>query len=124
MDSLILEKSKTTPSIDFNFSTGDLLISGESYPENASAFYEKIITWIKNYAALSKPIRLNCKFVYFNTSTSKAILDIIELLENYYKQGGKAELNWYYEEGDEDIYESGAEFTENLSLPVNLIEYN
>lgn len=124
MDNLLLEGTKTTPSVNFNFSTGDLSISGESFPENASAFYETVITWIKNYMALSKSIKLSFKFIYFNTSSSKAILDIIELLENYYKLGGKVELTWHYEEDDEDIYESGLEFTDNLSLPVNLIEYN
>lgn len=123
MDNLILEGSKTTPSINFNFTTGELLISGESYPENASAFYDKVITWIKNYVAISKSVNLNFKFIYFNTSSSKAILDIIEILDDYHKKGGKVELNWFYEEGDDDIQESGIEFTENLSLPCNLIEY-
>jgi len=123
MDNLILEGTKTTPNVNFSYETGELLFSGESYPENASAFYEQLITWIKNYMALSKPIKFSFKFVYFNTSSSKAILDMIELLDKYHKNGGSAELNWYYEEDDEDIYESGVEFTSNLSLPIKLISY-
>ena len=124
MDNLILEGTKTTPNVNFSYEKGELLISGESYPENASAFYEKLITWIKNYISLTKEIKLSFKFVYFNTSSSKAILDIIELLENYHKHGGKVQLTWQYEVDDEDIYESGIEFTESLSLPFTLVEYN
>lgn len=124
MDNLILEGTKTTPSVNFNFSSGILSISGESYPENASAFYAVLLNWINQYISLNKQIELNLKFVYFNTSSSKAILDMIEILEKYHKTGGKAELNWHYEEGDEDVYDSGVEFTDNLSLPFKLIEYN
>lgn len=124
MDNLILEGTKTTPHVNFNCASGELLISGESYPENASAFYETLISWINNYISKGKSINLNLKFVYFNTSSSKAIMDMVEILDNFHKQGGVAELNWYYEEDDEDIYESGVEFTDNLSLPTKLIAYN
>lgn len=124
MDNLILNGTKTTPSVNFNYESGELFISGESYPENASVFYQNLISWINDYINQKKAIKLNLKFVYFNTSSSKAIMDLVEILDQYHKQGGLAELNWYYEEDDEDIYESGVEFTDNLSLPTKLIAYS
>lgn len=122
MDNLVLNGTLTTPNINFNFSTGELFISGESYPENASEFFEKVISWIKNYIAFSNPITLNFQFNYFNTSTSKAIMDIFEILDEYHRNNGKVMVNWYYESDDEDIYESGMEFIDNLSLPYKMIE--
>lgn len=61
--------------------------------------------------------------VYFNTSSSKAILDIIDILEKHHKQGGNIKLFWYYEEDDEDIQESGEEFVEGLTLPNEILSY-
>ncbi|GAB1371603.1 DUF1987 domain-containing protein [Candidatus Kapaibacterium sp.] len=124
MNNLIIEGTKSTPSINFDYNTGHLSIAGESFPENFSLFYEVIINWLDKYISESKPIQFDFRFVYFNTSSSKAILDIIEKLDNYHKSGGDVVLNWYYEIDDEDIYESGLEFTENLTLKCDLIEYN
>ncbi len=61
--------------------------------------------------------------IYFNTSSSKAILDILDLIEKYHKSGGNITVNWYYESDDEDIQESGEEFSEGLTVKYNLISY-
>lgn len=123
MADLILSKTKTTPAIEFNYQTGDLLISGESYPENSAEFYKPIFSWLNKYIEAKKDINFSFKLTYFNTSSSKAILDIIELLENYHLNGGKVMLNWYFEEEDDDIEDSGIEFTSDLQMPYNLIPY-
>jgi hypothetical protein len=123
MADLTLSKTKTTPAIEFNYQTGDLLISGESYPENSAEFYKPIFSWLNKYIEAKKDINFSFKLTYFNTSSSKAILDIIELLENYHLNGGKVMLNWYFEEEDDDIEDSGIEFTSDLQMPYNLIPY-
>ncbi len=64
---------------------------------------------------------LNLKFDYLNSSSIKFISDIIDKLDFYCKGGGDVEINWYYDENDEDIEEMGDELKEDVDLPFNLI---
>ena len=125
MTDLIIEGTKTKPYINFNSSNGELEIGGESYPENAIEFYKQIQDWLRTYLSenLDKDVVFTFKLVYFNTSSSKAILDIFEILEKHHGNGGKLKVVWLYEEDDEDIEESGQEFAEGLSLSFELKSY-
>src|ERR1044071_8431731 len=104
MQNLIIEKTKTTPQVNFNAATGSLEIAGESYPENAMQIYQPILDWLKNFTSTTKnKIVFNFKLSYFNTSSSKCIFNIMELLEEAVKAGSKVEINWCYAEDDEDM---------------------
>ncbi|MDC1068471.1 DUF1987 domain-containing protein [Candidatus Kapabacteria bacterium] len=125
MENLIFEGSKTKPFINFNSETGNLLIGGESYPENAIEFYKEIQEWLVSYLSQNKEkqIVFNFKMVYFNTSSSKAILDILDILEKHHVKGGKINVLWQYEQDDEDIQESGEEFADGLTIPYEIVSY-
>jgi len=125
MSNLIIEKSKTKPYVNFDLESGKLEVGGESYPENAIEFYKTLQDWLNENlpANKDKEFEFSFKMVYFNTSSSKAILDILDILEKHHKNGGKINLNWFYEEDDEDIQESGEEFVEGLSLPHKILSY-
>lgn len=125
MDNLILPGTKTTPYINFNYMNGVMEFSGESYPENALDFYKQVFDWLKKYFQNDQKLSIfNFKLVYFNTSSSKAVLDILDFLEEMYNEDHNIIVNWYYVNDDEDILESGQEFAEGLSLPFNLISYD
>ena len=99
-------------------------MEGDSYPENTSNFFDDVLEWVNEYIKNNKEkTTINIKFNYFNTSTSKALLDIIDIFEEKFKQGIPVELNWYYTEENETIYESGEEFAEDISFPFNFITY-
>ncbi len=125
MDNLLLKGTKTTPEISFDAKKGVLEISGESYPENALEFFRPVFDWLRNFTnSYYGSIVLNFRMIYFNTSSSKAILDILDLVDDLYKSKNRdITVNWYYQEDDEDIQESGEEFAEGLSLPYNLISF-
>jgi hypothetical protein len=124
MKHLKIEQTKYTVKVDFNGETGILEMEGASYPENASDFYQPIFQWIKQYISdIKKKIVLNLKLNYLNTSSTKCMLDIIDLLEDYHKEGGEVDVNWFYAENDEDILETGEEFSEDTELDINLISY-
>ena len=61
-------------------------------------------------------------FEYFNTSSSRSIIDIFRNLKKMNAEGLEVEINWFYEEEDEDMLESGEDYSELVSMPVNLIE--
>ncbi len=124
MDHLKLKGTKYTVNVDFNPETGILELAGASYPENASEFYQPIFDWINKYIAeIGKAITLNLRLNYLNTSSTKCMLDIIDLLEDYYREQKQVVINFYYAEDDEDILETGEEFLEDAVVPINLISY-
>jgi hypothetical protein len=124
MENLFISRKKGTPEINFNAITGIFEIIGQSYPEDSLEFYVKVIDWLREYLNTSvNPITINIKLIYFNTSSSKALLDILDMLEDYFKAGNKVEVNWFYPENDDDIREHGLEFTEDLSMPCNILLY-
>lgn len=120
MKDLNLEGTAKTPTIDFNAS-GDLLIKGRSIPENSVEFYKPIIDWLTDYNS-SSPAQTNVKIQleYFNTSSSKCILDVfkkLSVLENT-----KLKIAWYYEEDDEDMLEAGEDYQAIIGIEFEMIE--
>lgn len=124
MESLIIEKTKVTPKINFDATSHTLEIAGESYPENSMQFYQPVFNWLNEYLnAVAEPVVFNFKLQYFNTSSSKCILNILEILEDAHNEGKTIDLNWYYLEDDEDMLESGQEFGEDMAIPFHYIAY-
>jgi hypothetical protein len=81
INNILIESTDKTPMIDFNHSTGDLILSGRSIPENAAKIYEPLLNWTLNYintARATTNFRINLE--YFNTATSIWISKIIKAL--------------------------------------------
>lgn len=122
MEHLQIEATKDTPSVDFNPETGVMELEGESYPENPIDFFSPVINWVKQYIQeIEEALTFNIKISYINTSSSKCLLDVLEILESYYESGGEVMINWYYQEDDEDMQETGEELCEDLDLPYTSI---
>lgn len=110
------------PTVDFNAKTGVFEISGESYLEDTIKFYKPILDWLKEYTSIiRKPITFNFKLTYFNTNSSRSILDIMKILKKYEQIGGKVNVNWYYNEDDIDM-EDIEDFSIDTDLTINLID--
>lgn len=123
MEKISIEGTPKTPGIEFDATTGVLQIKGRSIPENSLEFYKPIIDWIEDYA--NNPIdntNVNIQLEYFNTSSSKCILDIFQRLEKINKSGGKVTVNWHFETDDEDMHEAGEDYQAILDLPFKMIE--
>jgi hypothetical protein len=113
---LEMEGNPTRPSVFFNKETGILRLKGRSVLENTIRFYEPLIDWLENYTNDPAPkTQLHLELEYFNTSTSKYILTIIEILIKIFEQGHEVTIFWYY--SDEDMYELGTDYQQMLPLP-------
>ncbi len=127
LESLTIEGKSGTffiPSVDFDAQTGNCRLEGESYLENTWEFYDKLTNWLKKYTETKKPITFNFKLTYFNTSSSKGILDILFLLKDFDLAGGKVTVNWYYPEDDEDNLAEAEDFIADSELEMKLISYS
>ncbi len=123
MDSIVIEGTPKTPSIGFDAVAGKIEIKGRSIPENSIEFYKPLVDWLEAYAAapLANTV-VNIQLEYFNTSSSKCILDIFKKLENISKAGSAVIINWYYEEDDEDMLEAGEDYQSIIKVPFKMIE--
>ncbi len=110
------------PSVSLNSDTGLCELKGESYLEEASAFYEPINQWLLEYIETGKPIVFNFKLSYVNTSSSKHILSMLRLLKNYQDSGADVEANWYVETGDTDTEEDIEDYSIISGLHINTIK--
>lgn len=123
MENLILEGSAKTPSVTFNSSEGKLELKGRSIPENSVEFYKPLNDWIHNYGSSPREKTVvDIKLEYFNTSSSKCILDLFKKLEGINGKGTEVSINWYFEEDDEDMEEAGEDYQAIISLPFKIIE--
>lgn len=122
MDSLLLPGSKATLAVSFDAATGVLELSGQSYPENSFAFFKPLIDWIDRFAREEQPpIHLVLRISYLNTSSTKLVLDVFDLLERHFATGRDIRVTWYYAADDEDILETGEDFKADLKLPFELV---
>ena len=111
-----------TPSVEFNAEKGVCEISGQSYLKKTYEFYEPLYEWLETYIAeINKPLTFNMKITYFNTSSSKCILEILRILGKHHSKGGKVTLNWYIDQKDEDMQEEIEYFAIAANLPIHTI---
>ncbi len=123
MENLILEGSAKTPSVTFQAAEGKLELKGRSIPENSVEFYKPLNDWIDSYGTSPKSHTVvDIKLEYFNTSSSKCILDLFKKLEGINGKGTDVSINWYFEEDDEDMEEAGEDYQAIISLPFKIIE--
>lgn len=123
MESLIIDGTTKTPDVNFNAEKGLLEVKGRSIPENSIEFYKPLVDWLEEYAQnpLSKT-QVNVHLEYFNTSSSKCILDVFKKLEAIHKNKYDVQINWYYEEDDEDMLEAGEDYESIIRVPFKMIE--
>lgn len=110
-----------TPHVFFDAATGRCLLEGESFLENTWEFYERLCNWLKEYTKTQRPIVFDFKMIYFNTSSSKSILELLLFLKKYEEEGGNVQVNWYYPEDDDDILEEAEDFIEDTQLDIKII---
>ncbi len=122
MENVNIEGTAKTPTVIFEQDNGLLEIKGRSIPENSTEFFKPLMDALKSFSSnSSNTITVNFKLEYFNTSSSKCILDILKILESIKKAGKTVTLNWYYEEDDEDMLESGENYQEIVNIPFNML---
>ena len=92
-----------------------LVMAGESFPEDVSAFYGEVITAINQLAGSSKgKLDVEMALVYINSSSIKAMYRIFEGLDAYRQAGNEVQVNWKFEEDDDIMQELGEDFKDRF----------
>lgn len=121
MEDLIIEGTAKTPTIEFKPAQGYLLLKGRSIPENSIEFYKPLVDILEQYNNGSQSTtKVDIQLEYFNTSSSKCILDVFKKLETINANGTEVTINWFYEEEDEDMLEAGEDYQAIINIPFNM----
>jgi hypothetical protein len=122
MKKIAIEPTTKTPTVTMDPEQGLVEIKGRSIPENSVEFYRPVMEWLDEYntAGGVSTTNVNIQLEYFNTSSSKCILDIFKKLELIHKKNNNIVINWFYEEDDEDMQEAGEDYQAIIKVPFKM----
>ncbi|MBN1145322.1 MAG: DUF1987 domain-containing protein [Bacteroidales bacterium] len=124
METIKIQGTEDTPKIMLDAENEIMEISGRSLPEDVSSFYEPVLNWLNEYAENpNKKTVFNFKLTYFNTASSKLLLDILMKLEEMHEKGNDVVIRWHFPEDDEDMAEAGEEYADIVDVPFEQIPY-
>jgi len=124
MENLLIDGTRQTPEINFDAASGILKLDGRSIPENTFEFFTPVLNWLDEFASVA-PSKVVAKInlEYFNTSSSKYILEILKRLKVLLNDGKEVLVEWYYEEDDEEMMETGEDYEDVSGLPFEIISF-
>ena len=124
MEDLRIEGTEDSPQIILDLNANILEISGRSLPEDVNTFYEPVLSWLEEYSKSPLPsTTFNFKLTYFNTASSKVILDILTQFEEMIEEGHQVLVRWYFPDEDEDMQEAGEEYSDMVDVPFEMVSY-
>lgn len=124
METLRLEQTDDSPFVELDQESNRFEISGKSLPEDVMDFYNPVLDWLNVYRSDPNPeTEFNIKLIYFNTASSKLILDILMIFEEMVEEGHNVLVKWYSLKSDEDMQEAGKEYEEMVDVPFEHVTY-
>jgi hypothetical protein len=124
MDAINLEPKGDTPKVVLDKASGTFEFIGKSLPEDVTSFYNPIIEWLDKYNEdPNDSSEFNFKMEYFNTASSKMILQILEKIKELKEKGKDVTVNWHYPDDDEDMEEAGEDYSSLVEIDFEMISY-
>jgi hypothetical protein len=130
MNKFFLEETEFTPELSFDIDTRKFSFKGVSRPEDVFKFYQPAIDWLKKLdeevshsnEKYNIPIlNLDFHLSYFNSSSSKMLLQILEIIKKIQDKGIDIKVDWYYDASDEQMLDDGQDLSETVDIPFNYI---
>jgi hypothetical protein len=124
MEVINIKGTDDTPNVILDKDNGVFEISGRSLPEDVTMFYQPILDWIDEYAKEpNAKTEVMFKLEYFNTASSKVLLDVLLKYEEINDGGNDVVIKWHYHEDEEDMKEAGEEYEDIVTVPFEYVEY-
>ena len=117
-----IKKTKLTPEIKTNLETGVAFITGESAPENAHECYKPIFEFTHASIQKNNKIHLNFNLDYFNTTTSKVLIELFKLLESFHTEAKDCLVLWHIPNNDFDLIEAAEDLLYGILIPFKIIK--
>jgi len=113
--------TKEAPEIILN-PDGMIKIGGCSRIADTNEFFKQIEVWIDEY--ICNPADITCvdfHLEYISTNNQKFYITLINKIKPIKLKNKKYIINWYYDEGDEDILEKGEFISSIVEIHFNFI---
>lgn len=110
MEDIFIKGTESVPTVSFK-TNGEIKLEGRALVEDAYKFFQPLIAWVREFSADEINIEINLE--YFNTSVSKQLLDLFRIIDANQKNK-VVNIMWLYEEGDDEMLESGEIYEELL----------
>ncbi|MCF8464663.1 MAG: DUF1987 domain-containing protein [Flavobacteriales bacterium] len=118
---MFIPATATTPLIKYSEDSFTLEIIGRSIPEDAMEFYEPVFRLLnESQKRLKKTIKVLFQFEYFNTHTSRMLLDILKQLEKLKDDGLMVNAIWICEVEDEETIHFGEDIQTLIKVPMEI----
>lgn len=117
-----IKEGEDSPGVLLDLEKCQIIIEGPSFPEDAVDFYQPIINWIKKNENNLDSLVCMFDFTILSSASSKMVFEILIKLENLSLKGKNIAVKWYYSSYDEDMFEEGNGFRDNLKVPFEIIE--
>jgi hypothetical protein len=123
MRELLIEATEESPSITVKGGGTVLSVSGRSTSAMVAASFRQVALWLDEFGREegSLPLKFEFKLEYYNTLTSRLLLDILFKMEKLFEKGHDITVDWYYEKFDTDLREAGEAYSAMVSIPFNFI---
>lgn len=124
MEVLNIAATDETPQVILDCENNKYEFSGRSLPEDVVSFYKPVLDWLDEFE--NNPVEgaeFIFKLEYFNTASSKLILDVLLKINDIFDEGTELKVKWYYMELDVDLQEAGEEYSELIDVPFDLVPY-
>ncbi|HEU6456319.1 MAG TPA: DUF1987 domain-containing protein [Roseateles sp.] len=119
MQDILIQATAETPEVKFLYSANTLSITGESYPENAMAFYAPLRAGLHDYlvqVSEQTPIEAHFSLKYFNSSSTKLLRSLISLLNDAARAGKHITAHWYHDPEDDMMMEFGHDLQDEFGM--------
>jgi hypothetical protein len=122
MKNYLVYAEKKTPEVIL-ITSGELLITGCSLPENAIQFYAPVFAWLEDYKKLNPTkVNLTLDLDYMNSASVKLMLDILKVLKDMIPDKKNFRVVWKYDKEDTDMLDQGKILEKNLKHKFEFVE--
>ncbi len=118
-----LKQSSKSPSIILDPIKGEMFLGGRSIPDNALDLFGPMLDWATKYVdEPQKTTKITFNFEYYNTASSKSILEFLLIMNELQKKNCEVKVFWHYKEDDDDMYEEGEVYADIVNIPFEFVE--
>lgn len=115
------QKNLPVPHINFNSKEHLLILEGRCIPADPTWYFNALTQLASGYILLQGRLRCQIKLEYFNSASTRAMLQFLKMLEEQNQQGASISVEWFYETDDEDSVDFARDLIDLLELPIELI---
>lgn len=115
--------SNTLPKIIFEEIDGIVTIEGRSISASTKEYLTEFLRYFKECMETNPTNLTICiDLQYFNTTTTKMLVDFLAIVKTIRDKGFKTIVNWFVDSNDEDMLETVFDFQVVSGLEIKILE--